>query len=66
MVKYKDIIGRFSKDIFMDFGLDKCAVIHTKGCILFYSACATVIPLLSEEYNYKYLGILDCDKILLT
>ena len=63
MVKCNYIIGRFSKDIFMYSGIDRCSVIHTKGCIVFYSACDTEIPLLSRYYNYKYLDILDCDMI---
>ena len=49
----------------MDFGIDKCAVVHTKGGVIFDSLCVTGIPLLLGEDNYKYLGILKYDTILL-
>ena len=65
MVKCKEIIERFSKDICMDFGIDICAVVFTKGGVIFESPCVTGIPLLLGEDNYKYLSILECDKILL-
>ena len=40
-------------------------MVHTKGGVIFDSHCVTGIPLLSGEDNYKYLGILECDKILM-
>ena len=49
----------------MDFGLDKCSVVHIKGGVICDSPCVTGILLLSVDDNYKYLGILACDMILL-
>ena len=65
MEKYKEIIERFRKYICMYFGIDKCAVFHKKNGVIFDSPCVTGTPLLSGEDNYKYLGILECDVILL-
>ena len=64
MEKCKQIIATFSTDIRMDFGLEKCAVVHTVAGKIIDSPCVTDIPLLSGEDNYKYLGILECDVIL--
>ena len=65
MEKYKEIIASLSNGICMDFVLEKCAVFHTKCGVIFESPCVTENPLLLREDNYKYLGILECDMILL-
>ena len=49
----------------MEFGLNKYAVVHTKGGVIFNSPCVTETPLLSGKDDYKYLDILECDTILL-
>ena len=64
MGKWKQIIATFSTDIRMDFGIEKCAVVHTAAGKIIDSPCVTDITLLSGKYNYKYLGILECDVIL--
>ena len=48
----------------MDFGLDKCAVIHIKKGKLEDLPTVQDIPLLTGDDNYKYLGILQADHIL--
>ena len=58
------IIKKFSDDICMDFGLEKCAVIHTTNGKIDNSPYVVGIPLLSSEDSYKYLGILECDNLL--
>ena len=65
MEKCKDIVERFSKDICMDFGIKKLEVVHRKGGVTIDSPCVTVLTLLSREDNYMYLGILECDTILM-
>ena len=62
---FKNIIETFSKDICMDFGIDKCTLVHTKGGVIFESPYIRRIYLLSGEIKYKYLCILECDTILL-
>ena len=64
MEKCKQIIAAFSTDIRIDFGLEKCAVVHTAAGKIIDSPCVTDIPLLSRKDDYKYLGILECDVIL--
>ena len=54
----------FSKDIRMEFGLDKCATIHIKHGKIENSECVKNIPLLSPNESYKYLGIAQNDTIL--
>ena len=49
----------------MDFGIKKLEVVHRKGGVTIDSPCVTVLTLLSREDNYMYLGILECDTILL-
>ena len=49
----------------MDFDHEKCSVVHTKGGVIFNSPCVTGTLLLSLEDNNRYLGILECDTILL-
>ena len=53
----------FSKDIKMEFGLNKCAVIHIEKGQITDSPCVNDIPLLSADESYKYLGILQADTI---
>ena len=64
--KCKEIIGRFRKYIRMEFVIYQWAVVHTKGSVIFDLPCATGTHLLCGEDNYKYLGILECNMILLT
>ena len=64
MEECKQIIKTFSDGICMDFGVDKCAVVHIKNGKIYDSPWVTDIPLLSGEDSYKYLGVLECDAIL--
>ena len=48
----------------MEFGLEKCAVIHMKKGKVIDSPIVKSIPFLTGDDNYKYLGILQTDKIL--
>ena len=64
MERCKALIQEFSNDITMEFGLDKCAVIHMKKGKVVDSPIVKSIPLLTGEDNYKYLGILQADKML--
>ena len=48
----------------MEFGLNKCAVIHIEKDKIIKSPCVKGIPLLTSEDNYKYLGILQNDIII--
>ena len=64
MEHMRNIIAKFSKDICMEFGLDKCAVIHTRKGKTIDSPFLSNIPTLSTEDNYRYLGILECTDIL--
>ena len=66
MEKCRTFIQIFSEDIRMEFGLNKCAVIHVKHGKVENSACVKAIPLLSIEDSYKYLGIAQNDMILHT
>ena len=64
MEECKGIIRTFSKDISMEFGLDKCAVLHTeKGKIVEHPQNDDIQALAAAE-DYKYLGILQCDNTL--
>ena len=64
MERSRKLIAQFSEDIKMDFGLDKCAVVHIKKGDLINSPIVREIPLLSNEDSYKYLGIVQCDEIM--
>ena len=66
MEKCQALIHMFSKDIRMLLGLKKCAVIHIKQGKIEKSKCVELIPLLSAEDSYKYLGITQNDTILHT
>ena len=59
----KAMIQEFSTDIMMIFGLDKIAVIHMQKKVA-DSSTVKIIPLLTRDENYKYLGILQAEKIL--
>ena len=48
----------------MDFGLEKCAVIHIKKGKFKSLPDVQDIPLLGEDDSYKYLGILQADILL--
>ena len=59
----------FSKDIGMEFGTEKCAMLEMeKGKILKPVGTelpdSKVIKSLQEDESYKYLGILEADKFL--
>ena len=41
MEKCKEIVDRFSKDICMDFGIAKYAVVHTTRGVIFDLPCVT-------------------------
>ena len=58
--------AKFHANVFAEFGLDKCAIIHTKGGKLIDSPVSSNIPLLTEEDSYRYLGILECTDIMQT
>ena len=64
MERCRALIQMFSKDIKMEFGLSKCAVIHIEKGKITNSPCVEGIPLLTSEDNYKYLGILQNDIII--
>ena len=64
MERCKALIQEFSDDITMEFGIEKCAVIHMKKGKVEHSPIVKGIPLLTGEDNYKYLGILQADKML--
>ena len=64
MERCKTVIQEFSNDIMMEFGLDKCAVIHMKKGEVVNSPLINDIPLLTGDENYKYLGIIQADNIL--
>ena len=64
MERCKTVIQEFSNDITMEFGLDKCAVIHMKKGEVVNSPLIRDIPSLSGDDNYKYLGIIQADSIL--
>jgi Reverse transcriptase (RNA-dependent DNA polymerase) len=57
-----ETVKTFSDDIRMEFGLDKCAVVHAvKGQVVDHDAvilmCGTAIQALGKDDSYKYLGI---------
>lgn len=57
-----ETVKRFSDDICMEFGVDKCAVVQVKGGEVqepevVTLMCGTAIQALGKEDAYKYLGI---------
>jgi hypothetical protein len=64
MERCKALIQEFSNDIQMEFGLDKCAVVHIKKGEVIDSPVVKDTPLLTGDDNYRYLGILQADKVL--
>ena len=48
----------------MDFGLEKCAVIHIKKGTITNVPDVQNIPLLKDNDSYKYLGFFQADKVL--
>ena len=64
MERCRRLISQFSEDIKMEFGLDKCAVIHIVKGNISDSTIVKGLPLLSSEDNYKYLGLIQCDEII--
>ena len=64
MKRVKELVQKFSQDISMEFGLDKCAVIHVEKGKIVNSAIVEDIPLLTgdpSEPSYKYLGVLQTE-----
>ena len=62
------IVSNFSKDIGMEFGLPKCAVMTAKRGKITHSndmelSCGTKIHGLGTDDSYKYLGMLEADTI---
>ena len=64
MERSRKLVAQFSEDICMDFGLDKCAVVHMKKGEIISSPLVKGIPLLASDDSYKYLGITQCDEIM--
>ena len=64
MERSRALIKEFRDDIKMEFKLEKCAVIQMKVGKIVQSTKVRGIPTLTEEESYKYLGILEHDKIL--
>ena len=61
-----NIVKQFSDDIWMEFGLDKCAkAIFFRGNLLkaITLDTITIIKDLEPEENYKYLGVTEGDRI---
>ena len=66
MQQCKELIEGFSKDVSMEFGLSKCAVIHTRKGKVVKSNVVTDIPILDENgetTGYKYLGVLQAERV---
>ena len=61
MCRCKDLVREFSNDIGMEFGLEKCAVLHLKKGEIFNSPIMKEIPQMDGDEQYKYLGILQCN-----
>ena len=58
----------YSKDIGMEFGIEKCAMIEMKRGKMIYSEGIQLpsgekIKSLEEDEGYKYLGVLESDKV---
>ena len=62
MERCKTLIQEFSKDIMMEFGLKKCAVIHMKQGKIADSPIVDDIPTMTAEDTYKYLGIVQANQ----
>ena len=62
MVRCKNLVEEFSNDIGMEFGLDKCAVLHLKKGNITNSPIVEEIPLMGCDDQYKYLGIVQCNE----
>ena len=64
MLRCIDLIKKFSDDIKMDFGIEKCAVLHIEKGKINHSPFESEIPALGPEESYKYLGIAESSDIL--
>ena len=58
----------YNKDIGMEFGIEKCAMIEMKRGKMIYSEGTQLpsgkkIKSLEEDERYKYLGMLESDKV---
>ena len=58
------LIDEFSTDIAMPFGINKCAVVHMKNGKVDYSKDVNNILISSTEDSYKYLGVIENNKML--
>lgn len=64
MERTRKLISNFSKDINMEFNLDKCAMLHINKGKVIQSTTVKDIPQLDIEDNYKYLGVIQNNKLL--
>jgi hypothetical protein len=64
MTRCENLIKRFSKDIKMSFGIEKCAVLHIEKGKVTDSPLLSDIPNLDVEDSYKYLGVVEASEIL--
>ena len=63
IVRCIELIKKFSDGICMDFGLEKCAVLHVEKGIINHAPFISEIPHLGPEDSYKYLGISQSSEI---
>ena len=64
MERCKSVIQEFSNNVTMEFGIEKCAVIHMKKGEVVDSPLVNDIPLLIGDKTCKYLGIVQAEPIL--
>ena len=64
MERCRALIEEFSADIAMTFGLQKCAIIHMKKGKVVNLPTVEGMPILENDDSYKYLGILQNNKII--
>ncbi len=62
-----NLVGTYSKDICMEFGMDKCAVVHMKKGKRVRSEGLTLpsgeVMKDVDQSGYKYLGVLQADQV---
>jgi len=66
MLICKELVKRFSDDINMELGLDKCAVLHIKKGNVVDSMLLSDFPSLGIDVAYKNLGITEASDVLHT
>ena len=59
-----ELVETFSRDIQMEFGLDKCAVLHIEDGAPTDAPFISDIPILHPCDSYKYLGVAESSNIL--